>query len=255
MKTSLLLLSFSHLVAALAATAQTPGFEAASIKANRSLGEISSIRLSKGRLSTTNVSLKKLMLNAYGIPDDREYMIEGPGWLATEHFDIEATFPGETPVTGVRQMMQTLLAERFKLALHRETRQLPTYALVVAGDGPKIHAVEEGQSGASGSTSGGPGRLEATRITMAKLAALLERPVGTPVTDSTGLGGVFTFTLEWSPDDTPELAARAGAEPGGAGGPSIFTAVQEQLGLKLVGGKRPVEILVVDHMEKAPSEN
>jgi uncharacterized protein (TIGR03435 family) len=236
---------------ALAAGAQTPAFEVASIKPNRSPEGMSSIHLSKGRVSMENVSLKKVMLNAYGIPDDREYTIDGSGWLTTERFDIDATFPGDAPVPQVRQMMQTLLAERFKLVLHRETRQLPMYSLVTAKTGLKIHPAEDGQ----GRTSSGPGRLEATKITMQRLADVLAHSVGLPVVDSTGLKGAFDFTLQWSPDEAPRIAAADGSEAAGTAGPSIFTALQEQLGLKLVREKGPVEILVVDHMEKAPSEN
>jgi uncharacterized protein (TIGR03435 family) len=234
----------------LAAHGQTTAFEVASIKPNRSLAGGSSIRLSKGRISMENVSLKKVLLNAYGIPDDREYTVEGPSWLTTERFDIDATFPGDTPVSQVRGMIQTLLAERFKLALHRETRQLPLYTLVVTKGGPRIHAVEDGQ----GRTSGGPGRLEATKISMQKLADLLGRLVGLPVINTTDLSGVFDFTLEWSPDETQRLPPD-GSDPAGTAKPSIFTALQEQLGLKLLGGKGPVEVLVVDRIEKAPTAN
>lgn len=244
---ALLLLS----TVALAANAQPPAFEVASIKPNRSLGGMSSIHLSKGRVSMENVSLKKVMLNAYGIPDDREYMIDGPGWLATERFDIDATFPGDSPLAQVRQMMQTLLAERFKLTLHRETRQLPMYSLVISKNGLKIHPVEDGQS----RTSSGPGRLEATKITMQKLADLLAHSVGFPVIDSTGVQGVFDFTLQWSPDEAARTAITDGNEAAGTAGPSIFTALQEQLGLRLASEKAPVEILIVDHIEKAPTEN
>jgi len=243
------LLLFS--IFALAARAQTPTFEVASIRPNRSLEGMSSIHLSKGRVSMEKVSLKKVMLNAYGISDDREYMIEGPGWLTTEPFNIDATFPGDTPLPQVRQMMQTLLAERFKLVLHKETRQLPVYSLVIARNGLKIHPAEDGD----GRTTGGPGRLEATRLTIQRLADLLAHSVGLPVVDSTGVRGVFDFTLQWSPDEAPKIAAADGNEAAGVAGPSIFTALQEQLGLKLISGKGPVEILVVDHIEKAPTEN
>src|SRR5580698_10957994 len=111
-----------------AASAQTPTFDAASIKPNPSMGGISAMRNTAGRVSMENCSLKKIMLNAYGIPDDREYMIAGPDWLTAEHFDIDATFPPATPAPQVSQMIQALLAERFKLTLHRETRQLPMYS-------------------------------------------------------------------------------------------------------------------------------
>jgi uncharacterized protein (TIGR03435 family) len=234
----------------LAARSQTAAFDVASIKPNRSLAGGSSIRLSKGRISMDNVSLKKILLNAYGIPDDRDYTVDGPSWLTTERFDVDATFPGDTPLTEVRQMIQTPLAERFKLALHRETGQLPLYTLVVSKGGPKIHAAEAGQ----GRTSGGPGQLEAAKISMQKLADLLGRLMGLPVINATDLSGVFDLTLEWSPDETQRLPPD-GEEPAGTDKPSIFTALQEQLGLKLLGGKGPVEVLVVDRMEKAPTAN
>jgi uncharacterized protein (TIGR03435 family) len=233
------------------ARAQTPSFEVASIKPNVSAGGISSIHLTAGRVSMQNVSLKKVMLNAYGIPDDREYMIEGPNWLVTEHFDIDATFNANSPASQVQQMLQGMLAERFKLTLHRETKQLPIYSLTVAKNGPKIHPVEEGQA----RTSGGNGHFTATKITMQKFADLLARQAGLPVVDATGLKGVFDFTLDWSPaaDIRMPTAEPVAAVPDGKA--SLFTALQEQIGLKLESGKGPVEILVVDHMEKTPTEN
>ncbi len=244
---SLLLLSF----VALTAAAQTPAFEVASIKPDRSIAGMSSIRLSQGRVTMENVSLKKIMLNAFGIPDDRVYLIDGPDWLATERFDIEATFPGDTPLPQVRQMMQSLLAERFKMTTHRETRLLPAYSMVVAKNGPKIHAVEDGQ----GRTSGGPGRLEASKITMQKLADLLARQTGVPVEDSTGLKGVFDFTLEWAPVEAPNMTMADGGSTGGSSGPSLFTALEEQLGRKLESRKSPLDVIVVDHIERSPSGN
>ena len=196
-----------------------------------------------------NVTLKKVTLWANDIPDDREYALAGPDWLSTERFNIQATFPADTPPQQVRQMTATLLAARFKLALHRETRQLPIYVLMVAKSGPKIHAAGDGQA----RTSGGPGRIEATRITTQKLADLLSNITGQQVVDETGLKGGFDFTLEWSPDETQKY--RNDAPAVGASGPTIYSALQEQLGLKLEGRKGPVQILVVDHIEKAPVEN
>ena len=103
------------------------------------------MRITAGRASMENVSLKKVMLNAYGIPDDREYAVDGPDWLTAQHFNIDATFPADTPQPQIRLMLQSLLADRFKLVLHKETRQLPMYSLVVAKGGPKIHAAEAGE--------------------------------------------------------------------------------------------------------------
>jgi uncharacterized protein (TIGR03435 family) len=144
-------------------------------------------------------------------------------------------------------MLQTLLADRFQMALHRETRQLPMYWLVIAKNGPKIHAVEDGE----GKTSGGPGNFVATKITMRHFADLIARQAGLPVVDSTGLGGVFSFTLEWSPGADLKMSS---AETDTTKG-SIFTALQEQLGLKLESGKGPVEVLVVDRIERKPTAN
>ena len=185
------------------------------------------------------------------IPDDREYTIDGPDFLTAEHFDIDATFPADTPVPKVREMMQTMLAERFKLALHKETRQLPMYSLVVAKGGPKLHAGSEGQ----GRTSGRPGHFEATRITMQKLADLIAKQAGRPVSDATALQGVFDFTLEWDPQADLKVGTADAAGGASSQGASIFTALQEQLGLRLDGGKGPVDVLVVDRMEKTPTEN
>jgi uncharacterized protein (TIGR03435 family) len=231
---------------ALALNAQTPAFEVASVKPNRSGPGPSAIRTSAGRITMENVSLKKVTLWAYDIPDDREYALVGPDWLTTEHFDIQANFPSNTRPEQVRSMTQALLAERFKLALHQESRQLPIYVLVVAKNGPKIHPVEDGQP----RTSGRAGRFEATKIPMQHFADLLARFMHQQVVDETGLAGVFDFTLEWSPD---EMKAEATTSETSA--PSIFTALQEQLGLKLEGRKGAVEVLVVDHIEKIPTEN
>src|ERR1035438_10159540 len=113
-----------------AAGAQKPAFEVASIKPNRSVSGVSSMSPTPGRVSMQNVSLKKLIMTAYDVPEDRDYAFAGPDWLGTERFDIEATFPGNTPMPRVREMLQTLLEERFKLALHRENRQISIYAQI-----------------------------------------------------------------------------------------------------------------------------
>jgi uncharacterized protein (TIGR03435 family) len=235
-------------IVAFAATVHAQTFDVASVKPTRSEDGPSSIRPTNGLITVENASLRKIILGAYNIPDDRDYVLIGPPWLGTEHFDIQARFPADTAIPQVRQMMQALLAERFKLELHHETRQLPSYALVVEKSGLKIHSVEIGQP----RTVSGPGRLQATKIPMQKLADLLARIMGQPVTDATGLSGVFDFTLEWSP------LASAQSEAGGrdaADGASIFTALQEQLGLKLESRKGPVDVLVVDRIEKIPTKN
>lgn len=236
----------------------TPAFEVASIKQNLSASGRSSIRLTNGRITMEDVTLKKVMLNAFGIPDDREYALSGPDWLTTDHWDIQATFPADTSPQQVREMLQALLVDRFKMRLHRETRQLPMYWLVIAKNGPKIHAAADGiHAVAAGEpkTSGQPGSFVATRITMRHFADLLARQAGLPVVDSTNLEGVFDFTLNWSPAADLKVSSAASSAAGDEPGVSIFTALQEQLGLKLESGKGPVEVLSVDSIEKKPTAN
>ena len=194
-----------------------------------------------------NVSLKKILLNAYNIPDDREYAVIGPDWLGNEHFDMEAAFPPATQIPQLRLMMQAFLAERFKMTAHKETRQLPNYALVAARGGAKIKPDEAGQ----GQTSGGNGKFTATKVSMGHFADLLARQTGFPVTDQTGLTGVYTFTLQWD----PAAGLNVGPSDTPATGASIFTALEEQLGLHLASGKGPAEVVVIDQMERMPTAN
>ncbi len=133
-------------------------------------------------------------------------------------------------------MLRTLLADRFKLASHSETKELPLYSLVVGKNGPRIQEVKDG----IGSMSAGKGRLSG-RMPIVDFARYLSPILGRAVVDRTGLTGAFDIKLEWTPGDD-------------ASGPSIFTAVQEQLGLKLESAKGPVEILLIDHAEKPASE-
>ena len=210
------------------------------------------MRSSGGRLLMENVSLQKLILWANGIPDDRDNALNGPDCLSTERFDIQATFAADTTVEKARQMMQKLLADRFKLVLHDVTTERTGYALVPAKNGSKIHAVtDDGRH----STSSERGRMEAHEIAMTKLADLLTRMLGRTVVDAAGLDGVFDFTLQWTPDETQRTASSG--EPANApdSGPSIFTAIQEQLGLKLESRNQPDVVLVVDHVERTPTSN
>jgi uncharacterized protein (TIGR03435 family) len=230
--------------------AQTPAFEVASIKPNRSGSGDSSIRRTAGQITMENVSLRKWILYAYGIPDDRDYAISGPSWLQSESFDMAAKWVGEPSREQTQMMLQNLLAERFKLQLHKETRPAAGYALVVAKGGPKIKAEEPGQS----RTNGRPGHLEATKVTLQKLADVLAKLTGQPVANETGLTGSFSFTLEWTPDETQRFGI-APDSPTAPSGATLFSALQEQLGLKLEGRKTAVEVLVVDRIERTPTEN
>ncbi len=145
-----------------------------------------------------------------------------------------------------RLMLRALLADRFKLKVHQETKILPLYQLVIAKGGPKLK-----ESHASKTTTNGIGRLTAQRMTMASLTRILTVVTDRLVVDKTGLTAEYDFDLRWTPDDLQESA---GEIPEAVSGPSIFTALKEQLGLKLQPAKGPVDILVIDHIER-PSEN
>jgi uncharacterized protein (TIGR03435 family) len=232
-------------------TAAPPAY-VASVKPNKSGSGSSSENERNGRLTATNISLKDCLRFAYGLKD---YQIIGPDWINSEKYDIAAK--AESSVTGeqLKAMFQALLADRFKLTVHRETKELPIYALFVGRNGPKLVGVEAGGS----QTRSERGRLAARKISMPRLAEDLGRHLDRPVVDMTGLKGVFDLTLEWAPDESQTMPNRGGGEgqviADSTAGLSIFTAVQQQLGLKLEARKGSAEILVIDHAEKIPTEN
>jgi uncharacterized protein (TIGR03435 family) len=248
------------------------------------------MRYTDDGLSAENCPLMFLFQNAYGVNRDR---ISGaPDWLNSELYDIEAKMDGATAeelkrlspdeIRTTRQhMLQTLLADRFKLALHRETKELPVYDLVIARGGPKLQeakpddkagkgdktawssggplAIGGGPAGSKGISAaagggatvsfggrGGNRSMSGKAVTMDGLTATLANLTGRPVLDKTGLTGKYDYKLEYAPQDNS-----VEADPTG---PSIFTAVQEQLGLKLESGKGPVDVIVIDHVER-PSGN
>lgn len=237
------------LVLAAAAIAQTPSYEVASIKPSEPNTPVA-IRRSGHRTVTTGASLQFLISWAYDIHTDLIY--NQPSWLDSARFDITAAAPEDGLVrrkpgepSALQKMMQSLLAERFKLVTHRETKELPLYALVVAKGGPKftLGPVPEsmGQTPFAGPERG---RLIGTQVSTEMLAKVLSGQLGKTVQDHTGLTGVFDFKLEWSPDASP-VPER----------PSLFTAIQEQLGLRLESRRGPVQVLVIDRIESKPTEN
>ena len=225
-------------------------FEVASVKPNKSGDRGTSMGPSSGGLTATNATLKFLITFAYDVRDHQ--ISAGPSWFDTERYDIVAKGPIDHPtVAQNRQMLQKLLADRFQLRLLRETKELPEYALVVEKNGPKLHQPE----GAGNGMRIGRGRITTQAVSMEHFAGNLGKLLGRTVVDKTGLQGNFAFTLEWTPDASQPMGV-LGPSPAvpDDSGPSIFTALQEQLGLKLEPQKGPVEILVIDHVEK-PSEN
>jgi uncharacterized protein (TIGR03435 family) len=221
-----------------------------------------------GTFTARNVALKNLMrYQAYGIPQQR--ILGGPKWLDSMRFDIEAkpesSVADQLQKLGPEQrrfqiqaMFQQLLADRFKLVVHWETRELPVYALVAAKNGPSLAktTLPDGDTG----TSSGTGRFTATGITMEELSKALtndlSRELGRVVIDKSGIAGRYDVAIKWTPE-ADSAAANSGTDSAATGsdpGPSIFTAIQEQLGLKLESTKGPVQVLVIDHVEM-PEEN
>ena len=258
------------------AATPAPAFDVASIKPNHGDDNRVMIRATPDGFTANGVSAKFLIEFAYNVKD---FQVSGtPGWADSDRYDVDAKMD-EATMEAIRKltpeqamdqrrlMLQALLAERFKLKVSHSSKELPIYALVVAKNGPKL--TQSADTG-GGPRPGGPGRMQmnigggditASAMTMSNLADLLGRQLGRKVVDKTELQGRYDFTLHW----TPERAAQAPGAPadGGSGsaapppdasGPSLFTALQEQLGLKLESQKGPVETLIVDSIEK-PSEN
>lgn len=220
-------------------------FEVASVKPNHSGRTDSHIDSDKGSLVAVNVPLRRYIAQAY---DVREDQIDGPDWIATERFDIRAKAPAKMTGEAEKQMLKTLLADRFGLALHRETRDRRVYALIQAKGGMKIAPVP---SDGNTDTHTGHGSLTAQGATMNDLARVLSRQVGGIVVDATGIKGSFNFKLDWDPSST----APGAASDSPSSAPSLFTALEQQLGLRLEARKMPVEFLVIDHLERVPTEN
>jgi uncharacterized protein (TIGR03435 family) len=221
-------------------------FEVASVRPSAAdPNSPSGIKTGHGRLDAVNVTLKRCIMGAYGVGPHQ--IIGGPDWLESGRFAIAAK--AEQPIdddAALMAMLQDLLAERFKLALHRETRTIRAFVLEVAKKGPKVEKAEAGEAVTNTSTSNSGVIIEARHTDMEAFARILSRKMDLPVVNHTGLEGVFNLKLQWTPESAKPM--------GGAEGPSIFTAIQEQLGLRLRSQKTPVEVLAIDHAER-PSEN
>jgi uncharacterized protein (TIGR03435 family) len=235
----------------------------ASIKPNKSDDVRFILRnLPGGGLTATGVTLKMLISVAYGVP---AYQISGgPSWVGTERWDIEAKTEGaqgRLPRDLPRAMLRGLMEDRFQIKARREAKEMPVYSLVVAKNGSKLkpHSGDSTERKPLGQF--GRGSAIFTDNSMALFAARLSMQLGRPVIDRTDLKGSYDFKLEWAPalgEGGPEalgLPPRAEpSPPADSTGPSIFTALEDQLGLKLESTKGPVTIVVIDHVER-PSEN
>lgn len=227
----------------------------------------------------TNVTVMTLIRRAYGI-EIRNQISGGPGWLSSDVYDIQAKIDESAADSLKRlspterkfarqEMLQALLADRFKLTVRREKRELPVYLLVVAKNGPRLHEskikeVDSDKTYDSSLQSGrGGGKLLGPRMTTPQLAELLTLALNRTVLDKTELAGTYDVILQWSADQAavPVLTSPGSSQRGtentsapNAPWPSIFIAIGEQLGLKLEGGKGPVEVIAIDHVER-PSRN
>ena len=258
-------------------------FEVASIKPSAGDEHRIGIQiLPGGGLRVSGAPLRMLLTVAYGV---REFQISGgPGWINSDRYDILAkpergtasdNAPSDprpmsdserkTVQEQMQQRLQSLLADRFQVTIHRETKEAPVYALVVAKGGSKLQPSErkEGNAPRGPMMRLGRGEINGQGVKLEMLATSLSNILGRSVVDQTGLSGNFDVKLQWTPDlgQSPTPFGGAAPPPGvqappppDPNGPSIFTALQEQLGLRLESQKGPVEMIVIDHVEK-PSEN
>jgi len=260
--------------------AQTPAsaaFEVASVRPNKSGdGRVMLGMQPGGRFNASNVPLRLLLRQAFNVQDFQ--IVGGPDWIASDRFDVVAKAPDGVEFTAdtMRPMLRALLTERFKLAFHNETRDMAVYALMKArpdgklgagltpaavdcagrgrrGGGPPPAPPQPGQKMECGMMVG-PGRMNAGGMAMSNLATSLAPQVGRIVLDKTELTGNYDFELTYAPEAIGSVGAPAlingGAVPVDPNAPNLFTALQEQLGLKLDSQRGPVEVVVIDRLEQ-----
>jgi uncharacterized protein (TIGR03435 family) len=249
------LLAIASSVAFGQSPAAPPEFGVASVKAStagKAGGAAGHWQTGPGSISMVNVTLRTAVQWAY---DVKSYQVSAPGWMEDERYDIAAKSEGRVPTAQLRLMMQSLLAQRFKLAVHRETRELAVFALSIGKGGHKLH-VSEGEGEAKlAPGKGGEMSLSAQHVPLSRLADLLSGALRAPVVDMTGLTGRYDFAIDlmaYIPMDADGKPA-AGVENDVAG--IVSNALQEQLGLKLEAKKTAVETIVVDKAEKTPTAN
>ncbi len=244
-------------------TAASPSFEVASVKPAAPCcapGQWRESKVGEDRIDFRYVTLKYCLAFAYQV---KEYQVLGPAWLGELRYDLVAKGPEGSRREQLPGMMQALLAERFKVEVHRGKKDFDVFALMIGKSGPKLKPSPEEPEGAGAhfgiSMAGtGVGRMEVRHGDMAALANTLPRMVGRPVVDLTGLEGRYDFDLEFSPEDVHSMIVPA--NPGDAApvasqpGASIFNSIQ-RIGLKLEAQKRPLDTIMVDRAERTAIEN
>ncbi len=221
-------------------SAPATSFEVASVRPVDSTDKTVFPNFPAAQFIAENISLTLLIAIAYDMSDDR--IVEKPAWLDGTLYTVRAKPEADAALTEkqYQPLLQDLLRRRFHLVVHRETRQVSGYELVVAKGGPKLQPAEPSDAMAYILSNG----LECASVSTVTLASLLARPVGRPVVDKTGLPGSYKLKLSYAPRNATDSDL-----------PDVFTAVQDQLGLKLESKKVPADFLVIDHVDKTPTEN
>jgi uncharacterized protein (TIGR03435 family) len=249
------------MMASVVASAQT--FDVASIKRQVEVVSGMTFAARGSTLTVVNNELTNVIDNAYGIR--RYQLIGGPDWIESDRYNIQAKAAGDATRDELMVMTRSLLAERFKLKIHRETREMPIYVLIVAKGGIKAPRSVDGACAVFDPRNpprpGAPRRpfcgnnliraasWNATAIDMKSAAAALVGVLGRNVVDRTGVNGTFDIHVEWTPDQAPagvDSASTANA----TAAPPLFTVLEDQLGLKLESSRGPVDVIVIDHVER-----
>ena len=241
-----------------AAQPRPPAFEVASIRRNTSATVNQTITRAGNTFVARNVTLRDLVSEAYRIKPDQ--LSGADGWIASERYDVEARPEGVAAWDEQMIMLQTLLADRFRLRIRHEPRQVPAYALVPGRGSVKLRPAAEGecpvQQDPCGTFRTRPGEVIGRRVTVSRLAGILSGRSGRPVVDASGIGGTHDFELKWTPDASqlPPGPAPDDLPPFDPSGPSLFTAIEEQLGLRLQPTTAAVDHFVIEHAQR-PSPN
>jgi uncharacterized protein (TIGR03435 family) len=237
-------------------TAAGPHFTSASVRVVQ--GQTDEFRtvlgtVIQGEVQLTNANLMECLRFAFGITNN--FQIAGPDWLQSPEyrFNVIGKTAPTTPADRIHVMLQNLLTERFRMTIHRESRELAFLALTVSPKGLKIKPAKSG-SDASGNAQI-PGKIASNSMSIAQLTTLLSHFAGQPVLDMTGLQGWFDLKLEWKPTGGPEDDAAASPAANSAANSAIYAAIEDQLGLVLEHRMGPIEVIVVDRAEKTPAGN
>jgi uncharacterized protein (TIGR03435 family) len=242
------------------ASVKAPSLDVISIRLNNDGGGMMGLKYSPSGIRVTNGSPHMLLMAAYGINED--LLIGEPGWTRTVRFDVEGKATGSDSVAKSEStpderklMLQQVLVDRFHLVAHRETREMPVYVLNIAKGGAKLKPSEPAAEPKKPSVMAGESTIDAHDSPLSLLATILSNQLRLKVIDNTGLAGNFEIRMNWTPDQFTSPRGSATLPTADAdSGPSIFTALEQQLGLKLNSAKGPVEVVVIDRIEK-PSEN